>query len=101
MTLPHFIIYIYHIVGVLSLLLGASWFSSSLAADCTVQTYAGNHSTGFSGDGGDSFLAAFNAPQQLWFDTGKNLYVGDCKNNRIRVITEQKIITTFAGKFLF
>lgn len=39
-----------------------------------ISTYAGNGSSGYSGDGGLATLAALNAPEQLALDASGNLY---------------------------
>lgn len=62
-----------------------------------VTTLAGR-STGVAGyvDGGGT-IAAFNAPTGITLDSLGNLYVADRGNNRIRVITNAGIVSTFAG----
>jgi uncharacterized protein (TIGR03437 family) len=66
-----------------------------------IQTLAGNGSPGFSGDGGPATLAQLNMPQGLVVDQAGNVYVADSKNNRIRKITQQGVITTIAGNGVF
>jgi hypothetical protein len=52
-----------------------------------ITTVAGNDSVGFSGDGGPSTSAEFNAPYAIAIDTTGNLYIADVVNNRIREVT--------------
>ncbi|HTU36077.1 MAG TPA: hypothetical protein VMF66_19920 [Candidatus Acidoferrum sp.] len=52
---------------------------------------------GFSGDGGPANAAALNRPQGVVYDPSGNLYIADKQNNRIRKVTTDGTITTFAG----
>jgi uncharacterized protein (TIGR03437 family) len=58
---------------------------------------AGNSRAGFSGDGGPALQAQLNSPQGLSLDPEGNLYIADSKNNRVRVVNNSGIISTFAG----
>jgi len=53
---------------------------------------------GFAGDGGDASLALLNQPKGAVYDenTG-NLYIVDMRNERIRCIDPDNVITTVAG----
>lgn len=51
-----------------------------------ISTFAGNGSSGFSGDGGAPQKAALNLPQGLFIDTHGSLFIADAGNGRIRVI---------------
>lgn len=64
-----------------------------------ISTFAGTGQAGFAGDGGDALFAQFNETYHITFDTtGKNLYVVDLKNQRIRRIDmATKRISTVAG----
>jgi uncharacterized protein (TIGR03437 family) len=81
---------------------GNVYFSASnsvfrLAGNGGLTLVAGNSRAGFSGDGGPAVNAQLNAPQGLAFDATGNLYIADSQNNRIRVVSRDGIINTFAG----
>ncbi|MEK9628518.1 MAG: hypothetical protein VW455_05815 [Nitrospinota bacterium] len=59
--------------------------------------YAGNGSSGFSGDGGKATEARLNVPAGLAFDKRGNLYIADRNNHRIRKVDTSGTITTIAG----
>lgn len=64
-----------------------------------ITTIAGNGTFGFSGDGSQATAAEFSMPEGVATDTaGKNIYVADFANNRIRkIVSSTGIITTVAG----
>ncbi|HWQ31994.1 MAG TPA: BACON domain-containing carbohydrate-binding protein [Blastocatellia bacterium] len=63
----------------------------------TIYSFAGNGTSGYGGDGGAATAAALNGASDLVFDKSGNLYVSELYNYRIRRITPDGIITTFAG----
>jgi uncharacterized protein (TIGR03437 family) len=63
----------------------------------TLTVVAGNSRAGFSGDGGPATAAQLNSPQGLAVDGQGNLYIADQLNNRVRMVTPQGVISTFAG----
>ena len=63
----------------------------------TIRTVAGNGVRGFSGDGGDALLAAFEFPVDVAVDSMGNIYVTDILNHRIRMIDAAGQISTIAG----
>ena len=65
--------------------------------DGTIETLAGNGTTGFTGDGGPALNAALNQPAFPRFDAQSNLYFADTSNYRIRRVDSKGIITTIAG----
>jgi uncharacterized protein (TIGR03437 family) len=62
-----------------------------------ISTVAGNGAEGFSGDGGQAVAAALNRPEGVSLDKTGTLYIADTQNDRIRKVTPDGIITTFAG----
>ena len=65
--------------------------------DGIISTYAGNGTSGFSGDGGPATNAQIYGPQALATDTAGNLYIADYGNNRLRKVSPDGIIHTIAG----
>ncbi len=63
----------------------------------TLTLVAGNSRPGFSGDGGPAVNAQLNAPQGIAVDKSGNIYISDTNNNRVRIVTPNGIINTFAG----
>ncbi|HYW48717.1 MAG TPA: hypothetical protein VE959_37985 [Bryobacteraceae bacterium] len=81
---------------------GNLYFSSGnsvfkMGSGGTLTLVAGNSRAGFSGDGGPAVNAQLNNPQGLAFDHAGGLYIADSSNNRIRIVTPDGIINTFAG----
>ncbi|HYH48773.1 MAG TPA: hypothetical protein VEG38_04415 [Acidimicrobiia bacterium] len=66
-----------------------------------ITTVAGGRPAGFSGDGGPATMAALNSPRSiaLW---GRELYIADSDNSRIRMVSlVTGIITTVVGTGAF
>jgi uncharacterized protein (TIGR03437 family) len=81
---------------------GNVYFSASnsvfkVSAGGTLTLVAGNSRAGFSGDGGPAVNAQLNTPQGIAVDPSGNIYIADSVNNRVRVVTTDGIINTFAG----
>jgi uncharacterized protein (TIGR03437 family) len=68
-----------------------------LDASGTITLIAGNSRPGFSGDGGPATQAQLNGPQGLALDGSGDLYIADTSNHRIRQVTPDGNIHTFAG----
>ena len=66
-------------------------------AGLPVDVIAGTGQSGGGGDGGPATEAQFQYPVGLAFDANGNLYVTDAKDNTVRRIGMDGIITAFAG----
>jgi uncharacterized protein (TIGR03437 family) len=66
------------------------------AQQYTISTFAGNHTPGYSGDGGAPTSAELNAANGMAFDSSGNLYIADSANQVIRKISNGTI-STVAG----
>lgn len=62
-----------------------------------ITTVAGNGTAGFSGDGGLATSAMLNFPYAVLPDTSGNLYISDFNNLRVRKVSTNQKINTFAG----
>jgi uncharacterized protein (TIGR03437 family) len=74
-----------------------------LSTDGTIQTYAGDGTSGSSGnagpagDGGPAIHAQLNFPTEIAVDLHGNLYISDYGACRVRKVDLSGTITTFAG----
>ena len=57
--------------------------------DGIIDTVAGIHEAGFSGDGGPATLARLNLPSGMALDQAGNLLIADFRNDRLRVVLSQ------------
>jgi len=62
-----------------------------------ITTIAGNGKAGFSGDGGPATQAAINDPEGLAYQAGVLYIAGNAGRDRVRMVTSDGIINTFAG----
>ena len=62
-----------------------------------MQPVAGNGTAGFNGDFRPASTAQLKAPDQTALDAAGNLYIADSGNHRIRKVTPQGMISTYAG----
>ena len=62
-----------------------------------VSLFAGTGNYGFSGDGGPAVNATFGNLVAVVVDNSGNVYFADIANSRVRVVTPQGIIQTYAG----
>jgi uncharacterized protein (TIGR03437 family) len=68
-------------------------------ANGIISTYAGNPRDrhGYGGDNGPASLAKFSRPHGMVVDAAGNLYIADRNNHRVRVVTPDRNIRTYAG----
>ncbi len=62
-----------------------------------ITTFAGDGSSGYSGDGGLAIGASLDKPRGVWADAAGIVYIADTDNNVIRKVDTAGIITTVAG----
>jgi hypothetical protein len=62
-----------------------------------ITTYAGNDTTGHTGNGGPARAATLNLPLGVAIDKKGNLYIADAQNNVVRKVDTAHIISDFAG----
>ena len=67
------------------------------APEGTITTIAGKNNPGFSGDGGLGPAAQLNEPRDVAVGRQKNVYIADRGNHRIRRLTPEGRISTYAG----
>jgi sugar lactone lactonase YvrE len=65
-----------------------------------IYTVAGNHTAGFSGDGGPAIKASLNYPYSVVADGMGNFYIADTGNTRVRIVNSAGTINTYAGNGL-
>jgi len=70
---------------------------SRLNSDGTITVLAGNGIGGFSGEGGPARSASVSFPTDAVMDQAGNLYIYDSSNFRIRRVTPDGVISTYAG----
>ena len=62
-----------------------------------ITTFAGTGTGGYSGDGGPASAAKLRGPVGIATDAIGNMYIADSRNNVVRKVDTNGIITTFAG----
>ena len=68
-----------------------------VGTDGKISTYAGNGTSGFSGDGGPAASAQLYSPAAVAIGSDGILYIADYNNNRIRRVTPDGQISTLTG----
>ena len=69
-----------------------------VSPDGTISLVAGIAKSGFGGDGDVAIGAVFNSPAGLAVDQAGDIYISDTGNQRVRIITPDGNINTFAGR---
>jgi trimeric autotransporter adhesin len=72
-----------------------------LLPDGTITTVAGSGVQGVAGDGGAATSAQLSLPAGVTLDAAGNMYIADSGNNRVRVVSTNGTISTFAGTATF
>jgi len=62
-----------------------------------ISTSAGNGTAGFAGDGGPAVSGQLYFPAGVAVDGAGNLYIADTRNNRVRKVTADSVISTLSG----
>lgn len=62
-----------------------------------ITTIAGDGNHAYSGDGGPATYSSLYAPKYIAVGPGRELYISDTGNNRIRKVNRSGVITTIAG----
>ncbi len=62
-----------------------------------IKTFAGNGTSGLTGNGSQATAAELEGPDGLAFDTSGNLYISDGTGNEVRKVTPGGVISVFAG----
>ena len=66
-----------------------------------INTFAGNHTRGFSGDGGPATAAELFTPSDVSIDASGNIFIADFVNNVVRMVNSSGIISTVAGNYAY
>src|SRR5439155_23970550 len=77
-------------------LVGTRQVCAQRLGSCTVRTVVGSPTTS-GGDGGPALSAELFRPNGIATDGDRNLYVADQFNHKIRLVTPDGVISTFAG----
>jgi uncharacterized protein (TIGR03437 family) len=81
---------------------GNVYFSSGnsvfkISSGGTLLLVAGNSRAGYSGDGGPAINAQLNSPQGIAVNSAGVIFISDSLNNRVRMVTPDGNINTYAG----
>jgi uncharacterized protein (TIGR03437 family) len=79
-----------------ALFLAAAGCTGAMCQPYIINTYGGNGTSGFAGDGSPVGSAQFNGPQAVAIDSSGNIFIADTGNNRVRKVAGGTI-NTVAG----
>src|SRR2546423_305509 len=80
------------------ILVAAAWANAATTKVITVAGgYAGNGTSGYSGDGGPATEASLAGPTSLFVDSANNIYITDAFNYVVRKVDAAGVIHTVAG----
>jgi hypothetical protein len=68
-----------------------------LSGSATIATVAGTGTAGYSGDGGQAMAATLRRPFSVAVDAAGDLFIADDRNNVVRKVDTNGVITTVAG----
>jgi trimeric autotransporter adhesin len=83
---------IFSVVPAIFLALGA-WPATAQ----TIKTFAGDGTSGYSGEGAEAVNSALNNPKGVAIDPAGNVYIADSENFRVRKVNTAGLISTYAG----
>lgn len=84
-------------ISSLSLLVVAAWSMPVSLSAQTINAFAGNHTSGYSGDGSSALSAQCFAPAGIACDNSGNVYFCEIGNSVVRKVSASGIISTVAG----
>ena len=62
-----------------------------------INVFAGSNNPSYSGDGGQANVAGINGPTGLALDSAGNVYIADTRNNLVRKVDKNGVITSYIG----
>jgi len=80
-----------------NLILFLLFIISNTANGQVISKFAGNYTSGYSGDGGSAMAASLSEPAGVFSDKIGNIYIADFKNNVVRKVNASGTISTIAG----
>jgi sugar lactone lactonase YvrE len=84
-------------LAVIAIAATAATGASGVSGSDRITTIAGSGSAKSLGDGGPATEAQLFGPEQVAVDAQRNVYIADMQNNRVRKVTPEGTISTFAG----
>lgn len=85
------------VIGAVAVAAFVATSASGISGAGTITTIAGTGVQGLSGDGGPATKARLDSPRGVAVDGQGNVYIADSRNHRVRKVSRDGTITTFAG----